>query len=127
MRFVFDTYAWIEYFKSSKAGAEVKDILESQNNEIFTSIITIAELASILKRDNSDVEIGCKIVNDLSKIYFTNLELAKEAGILHADIRKKIKDFGMVDCIILVTARKLDAKIITGDPHFKGLKEAILV
>ena len=43
------------------------------------------------------------------------------------EIRKKIKDFGLADVFVLLTARKLNAKIITGDPHFKGFKEAILI
>ena len=119
--------AWIEYFKGSEIGKKVNRILESKENEIFTSIITIAELASILKRKNEDVELCCKIVKDSSELFFINAEIAKEAGILHAETRKKIKDFGMVDSIILLTAHKLNAKIVTGDPHFKGFKEAILI
>ena len=127
MKIVFDTFAWVEYFNGSEIGTKVKQILESQENEIFTSIITIAELASVLKRDERDAELSCKIVRDLSKIYFIDLELAKEAGILHVEMRKKLKYFGMIDCLILLTARKLSAKILTGDPHFKGFKEAVMV
>jgi len=127
MKIVFDTYAWVEYLKGSEIGEKATQILESQENEIFTSIITVVELASILKRGDKDTELGYKIVKDLSKIHFIDLELAKEAGILHAETRKKIKDFGIVDCLILLTARKLNAKILTGDPHFKGFKEAILI
>mgnify|MGYP001580805479 CR=1 FL=1 len=127
MKIVFDTFAWVEYFNGSEIGVKVKQMLELQENEIFTSIMTIAELASALKRDDRDVEISYKIVKDLSKIYFIDLELAKEAGILHVEMRKKLKDFGMIDCLILLTARKLSAKILTGDPHFKGLKEARLI
>lgn len=127
MKIIFDTYAWVEYFMGSDTGTKVKQILDSKENEIFTSIITIAELSSRLKRYNKDVELGYKIIKDSSKIYFINPELAKEAGIFHAEIRKKVENFGMMDCIILLTARKLGAKIITGDPHFKGFKEAILI
>ena len=56
MRFVFDTYAWIEYFKGSATGTKVKRIVESEENEIFTSVMTIAELSSKLKRE-SDMEL----------------------------------------------------------------------
>ena len=127
MKIVFDTYAWIEYFKGSEAGKKVNQILESQENEIFTSIMSIAEISSKLRRENSDVELPYKIITNLSKIFFINVEFTKEAGILHAEMRKKIKDFGLIDSIILLTTRKLDAKILTGDPHFKGFKETILI
>lgn len=127
MNLVIDAYAWIEYFIESDKGKKVKKFVESPENEVFTSIITIAEVCSISKRENRDVELGYNTITNLSNIHFINLELAKEAGILHAEIRKKIKDFGLADIFVLLAARKLSAKIITGDPHFKGFKEAILI
>lgn len=127
MKYVIDAYAWIEYFVESDKGKKVKEIIESRENEIFVSIITIAEVSSIAIRENRDVELGHKIILGLSHVYFINLELAKEAGILHAEIKKKIKDFGLADTFVLLTARKIGAKIVTGDPHFKGFKEAVLI
>ena len=127
MKYVIDAYAWIEYFIESSQGKKVKEVVESQDNEIFTSIITIAEISSIGVREKRDAELGNKIILSLSNIYFINLELSKEAGILHAEIRKKIKDFGLADAFVLLTARKLNAKILTGDPHFKRFKESILI
>ena len=102
-------------------------ILEPEDNEIFSSIITIAEVVSVTKRENRDAEQKYIDMINASKIYGINSGFAKEAGILHAEIRKKIKDFGLADAFVLLTARKLGAKIVTGDPHFKGFKEAILI
>lgn len=42
-------------------------------------------------------------------------------------MKKRIKGWGMADSIILATARVSDAKVITGDEHFKGLKEAVFL
>ena len=127
MKYVIDAYAWIEYFIESDKGKKVKEIVELQGNEIFTSVITIAEVCSIGVREKRDVELGNKIILGLSSIHFINLELAREAGILHAGIRKKIKDFGLADTFVLLAARTLGAKIVTGDHHFKGMKEAVLI
>lgn len=33
----------------------------------------------------------------------------------------------MADAFVLLTARKLGAKVVTSDPHFKGFKEAVLI
>lgn len=127
MRYVIDAHAWIEYFIGSDKGEEVKKILESDDNEIFTSITTIAEVVSATKRENRDAEDKYADIINLSKIFFISPEFAKEAGILHAETRKKVKDFGLADAFVLLTARKLGAKIVTGDPHFKSFKEAILI
>ena len=127
MKYVIDAHAWIEYFLGSERGKKVKEILDSNENEIFSSIITLAEVVSVTKRENRDAEEKYRDILNLSNIHFINLELAKEAGIFHAEIKKKIKDFGLADTFVLLTARKLNAKIVTGDPHFKGFKEAILI
>lgn len=127
MKYVIDAHAWIEYFVGSDKGNIVKRIIESDENEIFTSIITVAEVVSVTKRENRDAEEKYKDIINLSKLFFISSEMAKEAGILHAETRKRIKDFGLADAFVLLTARKLGAKILTGDPHFKGFKEAILI
>lgn len=127
MKFVIDAHAWIEYFIGSDKGEEVKKILESDDNEIFTSTVTIAEVVSATKRENRDAEEKYADIINLSKIFFISPEFAKEAGILHAETRKKVKDFGLADAFVLLTGRKLGAKIVTGDPHFKGFKEAVLI
>ena len=127
MKYVIDSFSWIEYLIASSKGAKIKEIIESESNEIYTSIISIAEIASITKRENRDVEEADKTINRLSKIYAINPKFAKEAGLLHAEIRKDIKDFGLADAIILLAARKIGAKVLTGDEHFKNFKEAILI
>jgi predicted nucleic acid-binding protein len=42
-------------------------------------------------------------------------------------MRKTQKDIGLADAYILATARKLKSKILTGDPHFQDVKEAIII
>lgn len=127
MKYVIDAHAWMEYFLGTDRGNEVKKILESEDSEIFSSIITIAEVVSITKRENRDAEQKYVDMVNLSSIYGINTEFAKEAGILHAETKKNIKDFGLADAFVLLTARKLNAGIVSGDPHFKGFKEAILI
>src|SRR3989338_7931802 len=114
MKYVIDAHAWIEYFLGSDRGKKVKEIIEFNENEIFTSIITVAEVVSVTKRENRDAEEKYRDILNLSNIHFINLELAKETGILHAET--KIKHFGLADTFVLLTARKLGAKVVTGDP-----------
>lgn len=126
MKVVIDSYAWIEYLDGSAKGKRVKDILGSEN-ECYTLPLTISEVISRAERTNKDVDIAYEIMTNNSKIVNLDASTSKEAGLFHAHIRKKIHDFGIVDAFIFIVACKLGAKIITGDLHFKGFKEAVMI
>ena len=110
----------------SSLGEKVKKIIEG-NNELFSLNLTILEVISRTKRKKMDFESAYQLIISISKIAEITPELAKKAGIIHAEIREKIKDFGLVDYLLLIIARKLNAKILTGDEHFRGFKEAIMI
>lgn len=125
MKYLIDSYAWIEYLDGTQEGLKVKKILN--NNESYTLTLNLAEVISKTKRTGKDPKISYKAIVSNSKIISINSEIAKDGGIFHAEIHEKIKSFGLVDCLLLMTARKINAKILTGDRHFKGFKEAILL
>ncbi|HIH18077.1 MAG TPA: type II toxin-antitoxin system VapC family toxin [Nanoarchaeota archaeon] len=125
-KYIIDSYAWIEYLDGSDSGLKVRDILLG-DAELFTVSISVAEVVSRTKRRRKDVDIAYNTIVRNSKIVDVTEELGREAGIQHAEIRAKIKDFGLADAIILTTARKLGAKVLTGDPHFKGFKEVVFI
>ncbi|MEK6853041.1 MAG: PIN domain-containing protein [Nanoarchaeota archaeon] len=125
-RYVIDTYAWIEYLDGTGAGLKVRKIL-LEDSEVYTHLVSIAEVICRTKRSGKDVDVAYNSILRNSIIINGNEELSKEVGILHAEIKKKIKDFGLADAFVSATARKLNAKILTGDPHFKKFKEAILI
>lgn len=126
-RYVMDAYAWIEYLIGSKPGAKVNAILENETNEIYTNAVTVAEVISKVARENREVQAAYDILLSNSQIVDVDEELSKEAGILHAEMRKTEKDFGLADAYVLATARKLKSKILSGDPHFESVKEATLI
>ena len=126
MKYLIDSYAWIEYLDGTKYGKKVKEFL-SEENEIFSIPFVLAEVISRTKRKGMDTDIAFKAIVSSSAILNIDAEISKEAGILHAEIKKTIKDFGLTDAFILAIARKLKAKIITGDEHFSKIKEAILI
>ena len=127
MRVFIDSWAWIEYFIGSKYGEKVASIIENNENEIFTCVLNISEITSKIKREGFDFEKCYKLVLSHSKVVNVNLEICKESGFVHAEMKKKIRDFGLIDSFNLVLSKKINAKIVTGDPHFKGMKEVIFV
>jgi len=122
-----DAYAWVEYLIGSDVGAEVNEIIEKENVEVYTCAVTVAEVISKVARDKQDVEKAFDIILSNSQILNADEELSKKTGLLHAEMRKTEKDFGLADAYVLATARQLKSKVLTGDPHFKNLKEAVML
>ncbi len=126
-KFVFDSWAWMEYLDASKKGEVVRSIIENSHNEVYSSAVSVAEVVSKCIRTSRSSEVGLQAINSLSKIIFINDEIAAEAGRIHADFRKTIIDFGLADAFVIATAAKLNARIVTGDPHFKKVKGVMLL
>ena len=122
-----DAWAWVEYLVGSELGTKLNKILDESNNEVYTCAITLAEVISKVARENRDVEAAYSILSSNSKIVKIDKELSLEAGLLHCEVRKTLKDFGLADAYVLATARKLNAKVLTGDLHFKNIKDAVMI
>ena len=123
MNYIIDAYAWIEYLEGSKKGEKVNEILNSKN-EIFVLPITISEVVSKVKRRNGNYELAYGALIKRAKIINQTPKIAKESGLIHAEMRKEFDQFGIVDAILISTARSINAKVLTGDHHFKDFKEA---
>ena len=126
-KIIIDAYAWVEYLDGTEKGVAVRKIIEDHENNVYTCVVTIAELVSKFSRKNTDINIALNAVRTLSKVINIDAELSESAGKLHAEVRKRVKDFGLSDAYLLATARKLQARILTGDVHFKNLKEAMMI
>lgn len=126
-RYVIDAYAWIEYLIGSDLGIKVNEILEQENIEVYTCAVTVAEVINKVARENQDVEKAYDLLLSNSQIVNVDEELSKNTGVLHAEMRQTEKDFGLADAYVLAIARKLKSKVLTGDPHFKDLKEAVMI
>ena len=126
MRYLIDSWAWIEYLDGTKNGLKVKEIL-TEENEVFTLVLSLAEIISRAKRKGKDIEGVENAILVNSKIINVNVEMSKQAGLLHAEMRKVVKDFGLIDAFVLKAARELKAKIVTGDEHFKNFKNIVFI
>ncbi len=126
MRYYIDAYAWIEYLEGGKEGEKVNSFLTA-DNEIFIISTTLAEVVSKVKRKKGNVQIAYDAMIKNAKIIEMTPRMAKEAGILHAETRKKIPTFGLADACIVIASRKINAQIITGDPHFKQFSNTLIL
>jgi predicted nucleic acid-binding protein len=124
--FVIDSYAWLEYFRGSQAGKKAKGYIEG--GAAATSAVTLAELREKYLKENWE-SFGKDSDFLTTKTYLVPVEksLALLAGEINHSQMKVIKDWGMADSLILATARNASAKVVTGDRHFEGLPETIMI
>ena len=105
-------------------GEKVSALLKQQ--PCFTSQISLAELSSWCERNQIDSEKYLSFVKSQSKIIPLSDYLLELAGKIHFYKRKTVKDFGLIDAIILATSKQYNLPIITGDHHFDGENVVLL-
>lgn len=125
-RYVIDAYAWVEYLAGTERGKKVRDILTSER-DVYTSVLTLAEITSKVKRNGNDPETAFVAIAAHSSFVEIDCQLARNAGEVHFEGRKTMHDFGLADAFVLATARRLGAKILTGDEHFRDFEESIMI
>jgi predicted nucleic acid-binding protein len=126
-KYIVDAWAWIEYFRGTQYGAKLNDILEDPATDVYTCAVTVAEVISKTAREGRDVEAAYDMLLSNSQVIKIDEQISKQAGLFHFKMRQTKKDFGIADALILAAANKIEAKIITGDPHFEGLKDVIFI
>lgn len=126
-KYVLDSFAWVEYFRGTKKGETVKECLEEGG--CITPTIVLAELSDVYEREeNSHWEKDLAFIMSKTTIADLDRETASEAGKIKNEVKRQQEPkFGLADAIVLATARKLAAKVLTGDQHFKKLPETILI
>jgi len=128
MTVLVDSWAWIEYFKGSTAGEKVKEFIEYSQDKIIVSAVNIAEVYNSFLRDYSPpdnkryAEASRKAMKKRSYVYEVDEEIAVDSASI-----KNEKKWGLGDSIIYATAKREGAKVLTGYPHFKGLKDVIFL
>ncbi len=125
MRLIFDTYSWVEYFSGTAMGEKVGVYLE--NNEIFTPSIVLVELSCKATKEKWNFKYILEFIKMHSFITSLNEEIIILCGKIYVAMKKKNKNFSLPDAIILTSAIKLNGKVLTGDEHFRDIREAILI
>jgi len=122
---VIDTFAWIEYFAGSSRGEKAKQFVEMGDG--ITPAVVVAEFTDKYVREGKNPDERLKFIRTKTMIQPLDDEAAEAAGRINAQRRTKVKGWGLVDSCVLATAREKGLKVVTGDEHFKGLSETIMI
>jgi predicted nucleic acid-binding protein len=134
LNIVVDSYAWIELFLGSEKGNRVKKVL-SDAEHVRTPDIVLAEISRKYSRENVDKKRTRSRLTEISSasiITSVDINVALKAGEAYLELANKAKQQrrrmpSLFDAIVLATAREHDSKVLTGDEHFEGLPETVLI
>jgi len=123
---MLDSFAWMEYFMGTPKGEKVKKLVDD-DLQLYTSPIVVAEIYSKSLRTDGKAQERTDFIIKRCAVVALDVKIAIEAAKIHAENRVKISDFGLADAIILASARSRKIKVLTGDPHFKNFKDAVML
>ncbi len=123
-----DTYAWLEIMSGSSKGNHAQMVIQ-ENSHISISVLTIYELRYRLEqiKDNESAVAIIRQITDQADVIPIDAQIAFLGGTIRIQTTSQKTPMGAVDCLILATARIHNLKVLTGDIHFKGLEETILI
>ncbi len=128
MKYVIDSYAWIEYFMGTKNGEKVKPIIEGQDEKI-TPTICLAEIYSkTLRVENQELaEKQRSFIKEKSVLAPLDEQTALESARVLNRLKKEINGWGLADSIVYATGTIKKAEIVTGDEHFRKAKNVFFI
>jgi len=111
---VVDSSGWVEFFTDGPLANEYATRLRSLST-IVTPVIVVYEVYKRLKRDLSeDDAIVAVSAMQRTRIVAIDQELALTAADLSLE-----HDLAMADALVLATARKFQAELVTSDRDFE--------
>jgi len=128
MKYIIDSYAWIEYFMGTKSGEKVKPIIEGLEEKISPTICLAEVYAKTLKVEGEELaEKQKKFIKERSALAPLDETIATKAAKIDVDMKKKVEGWGLADSIVYATGLIKEAKIVTGDAHFRNLKNVVFI
>jgi PIN domain nuclease of toxin-antitoxin system len=128
MKYVIDSYAWIEYFMGTKAGGKVKPIIEGLEEKITPTICLAEVYAKTTKVESEELaEKQRTFIKERSALASLDETIAVESAKIDVTMKQKIKGWGLADSIVYATGLMKKAEIVTGDKHFQNLKNVFFI
>jgi predicted nucleic acid-binding protein len=124
-----DTSIIVEIFRNDKNSKKFQDIYMSIRDEpIFISIIQIGELSDWCLKNHIDPEKRISKLKQIVNVIPLNEKICYNAAHIKYTIRKKgITKFGLLDGIVLASARSINQRLLTTDNDFRTISDAIVI
>jgi predicted nucleic acid-binding protein len=117
-----DSSGWIEYLAARPKADEFARYIEG-DEPLVTSVIQVYEIYKVVRRDINEE----RAIESVAALGVTTIEPLHESLALEAADLSLEHGLAMADAIILATAAKHLAGIITADADFDGLPGVTLI
>ena len=121
---LIDSFAWLEILKGSERG--ISALFQVMKNERrCTSVLSLYKIRYRIEeiRDPKTTDRYLSTIETNTELLHVNDRIAREAG----EMRLPGHPLTTVDRLLLATARIHDLKLLTGDLHFNGLDDVIMI
>jgi predicted nucleic acid-binding protein len=123
---LLDTSALVALFTNKRAADRIEK--EAGNSEFYVSHIQLAELADWATRFGVPAAERLDAVEQIANVVPLTKEICLEAAVIKSAKRKEgVSNFGIVDGIILSTARSLGQSLLTFDADFEGEEDCVVL
>jgi predicted nucleic acid-binding protein len=112
----------------SRMGETVKPLIENSEEKLTPTICLAEVYAKTLKVESQEIAEKQKaFIKEKSALVFLDEIIAVESARLNVRMKKEIDGWGLADSIVYATAAVKKAEVVTGDEHFKKLKNVLFI
>ena len=126
---LLDTSAIVEIFRSPAEAPHFKKITaEIGGEEVYISMVQLAEIAGWATRSKAPPEERVEVVKEMARIVPLDERICLDAAAIKQRRRKAGRDdFSLMDGVILATARSIGQRVLTLDEDFVGEKDCVFI
>lgn len=123
MRLLVDSSGWLEFFTDGPLASEYSRHIKKDLSKIVTPTVVLYEVYKKIRRERGEEDAlsAASLMNRTAVV-----PLSESIALLAADLSLK-HSLPMADAMVYATAVEENCKVMTGDAHFKGLENVVLV
>jgi len=124
-----DTSIIIEIFRHDKNSKTFQEIYSYIKDEpIFISLIQIGEISDWCLKNHIDPEKRITKLKQILNVIPLNEKICYDAAHIKYTIRKRgVTKFGLLDGIVLASARLINQRLLTMDNDFRTISDAVFI
>ncbi len=126
---LLDSSVIVELFRHKRSSKFFRKVMDEIGEQLlFVSLIELAEIADWCLRNSIDAQRRITAISEFAQIIPLDEAICQQAAVIKKDRRAKgHANFGLVDGIVLGSARAQNQGVLTLDPDFIGEKDCIVL